>query len=113
MEQNEAVRAYVAQYPQPIIALFERLRGLIYRASPQTPRETLWARMPGYYVGDTFVRLIPFKDHINVEASALRAHADALSAYTLTPKGMLRLSPDDPLPEETLLCAFTQTLAGI
>ena len=31
----------------------------------------MWAKLPTYYVGESFVRLIPFKDHINIEAKAV------------------------------------------
>lgn len=33
--------------------------------------EKMWAKIPSYYYGEKFVRIIPFKDHINVEAEGL------------------------------------------
>ena len=39
-------------------------------------KEMLWAKLPSYYSGDSFVRLIPCKDHINVEASSIMKYVD-------------------------------------
>lgn len=41
--------------------------------------EVLWAKLPSYYVGKSFVRLIPFKDHINIEAQAAVFHKEKIN----------------------------------
>lgn len=72
--------------------------------------EKLWAKLPSYYVGENFVRVIPFKDHVNIEAAAVLQHAEALKGYKFTPKGMLQLYIKESVPVETLKCIFQETL---
>jgi len=57
---------------------------------------------PSFYVGDRFVRMIPFHDHINIEAKANLSHQEALKEYRMTPKGMLQIKHDQIVPVEIL-----------
>lgn len=90
--------------------LYNKLRQIVYNAVSGEVTETLWARLPTYYVGENFVRLIPFKDHINIEAKAILSHADELSGYKITPKGMLQIYLTDKIPEQILQKIFAETL---
>lgn len=108
---NEQVQAYISKYPPSIVGLFQQLRQIILDSAPCAPEETLWARLPSYYVGEAFVRLIPFKDHINIEAAALPLHRDELPGCKFTPKGMLQLSPGQDIPLTALARLFAQTFA--
>ena len=108
---NEQIKEYLDRYPDDIRQLYERLRQLIYAGSSCEPVETLWAKLPSYYVGDSFVRLIPFKDHINVEASVILQHQAELTGYKITPKGMLQIFLKQEIPEEILTRIFKETLA--
>lgn len=60
---------------------------LIHKSTSQSIDVKLWAKLPSFYVGNNFVRLIPFKDHINIEAKAVIFHKDELPGYEITPKG--------------------------
>ena len=106
---DEAVRAYLERYPDEIKVLFEKMRDIIYSVAPAA-EEKLWAKLPSYYAGERFVRLIPFKDHINVEAAAIMGHRDELGDYSVTPKGMLQISVKNDLPAELLERIFSETL---
>ena len=106
-----AVREYLERYSDEVMELFMKLRQLVFDASTLTPEEKLWAKLPSYYVGDAFVRLIPFKDHINIEAQAIPSHKDELTGYKLTPKGMLQLGLKQEIPEELLKEIFSETFA--
>lgn len=108
---NAQITEYLNRYPDDIRQLYESLRKLICSVVPGEPVETLWAKLPSYYVGDSFVRLIPFKDHINVEASAVLQHQAELNGYKITPKGMLQIFLKQELPEEILTQIFKETLA--
>lgn len=108
---NEQVRKHVSQYPEEITALYGELRQIILDSVPCTPAETLWARLPTYSVGGTFVRLIPFKDHINIEAKAVLQHREALTDYKITPKGMLQIFLQQRIPRDALMQIFEETLA--
>ncbi len=98
----------LGKFSPEIKELYIRLRDIIY--SVAEPDEELWARLPSYYAGEKFVRLIPFKDHINIEASAIKNHAEELVGYKVTPKGMLQIFVGQDIPEETLKRIFKETL---
>jgi len=107
---NTQVKEYIEKYPNEIIDLFNRLRQLIWDSVSSEPEETLWAKLPSYYVGERFVRLIPFKDHINIEALAVIQHKEELSGYKVTPKGMLQIFVNQQIPTEVLMRIFAETL---
>ena len=107
---NEQIKEYLEKYPSEIIEIYNTLRKLIFDSAPSEPQETLWAKIPSYYVGDSFVRLIPFKDHINIEAKAVLEHQEELSGYKITPKGMLQVFMKQEIPEDILKKIFAETL---
>ncbi|MBR5800980.1 MAG: DUF1801 domain-containing protein [Lachnospiraceae bacterium] len=109
---NEQVKEYISKYPSEMIERFQKLRTLIFDSVSEEPDETLWAKIPSYYVGEAFIRLIPFKDHINVEARALSEYQEALSDYKMTPKGMLQIFLKDEVPSEELKQVFAKTLGS-
>lgn len=108
---NEQVKEYLEKYSDNIIALFRDIRRLVMEIQP-VPDEKLWAKLPSYYVGEAFVRLIPFKDHINIEAKAIPLFLDELGDYKVTPKGMLQLYLKDGIPTEVLQNIFRATFLG-
>jgi len=57
------------------------------------------------------VRLIPFKDHINIEAQAVIQHKEELSGYKITPKGMLQIYLNQDIPTNALKKIFAESLA--
>ena len=107
---NEQVREYIDKYPSEIVDMYNNIRQIILDSVSSEPEETLWAKLPSYYVGETFVRLIPFKDHINIEANAISEYKDVLSGYKVTPKGMLQIFLKQELPIEVLKQIFAKTL---
>ena len=107
---NEQVQLYIDKYPAAVVEMFGELRRMIYDSTTAELTETLWAKLPSYYAGESFVRLIPFKDHINVEARAIVQHKEELAGYKMTPKGMLQIYVKQELPSEVLKQIFSQTL---
>jgi len=108
---NEQVGTYIHKYPDEIAALFTELRQLIYDSVSADLVETLWAKLPSYYAGECFVRLIPFKDHINIEAQAAIKHKEALTGYKFTPKGMVQIYTKQSVPADALRQVFAETLS--
>ena len=106
---NEQVKEYIGKYPGEIIDLFGRLRQMILDSVSCELEETLWAKLPSYYVGEAFVRLIPFKDHINIEARAVTQHKEELVGYKITPKGMLQIYLKQDVPQDVLKQIFVET----
>lgn len=107
---NEQIKTYLKKYPQEIFDMFTELRQLIFDSVNVVLEETMWAKMPSYYNGDKVVRLIPFKDHINVEASGVIQHKDKLADYKITPKGMLHIYVKQVIPNDILKQIFVETL---
>ena len=107
---NEQIREYLDKYPGEIINMYNALRELIFKSASSEPQETMWAKIPSYYVGDAFVRLIPFKDHINVEAKAMAEYKEEFVGYKVTPKGMLQIYVKQDIPAEVLRRVFAETL---
>lgn len=108
---NEQVKDYLGKYPDRIVAMFHEIRHLLMEMQP-VPEEKLWARLPSYYVGEAFVRLIPFKNHLNIEAKAIPEFTAELDGYKLTPKGMLQIYLKDEIPTEVLKRVFASTFEG-
>ena len=107
---NEQVKAYIDKYPSEIIDMYNNLRKMVFDCVSCEPEETLWAKLPTYYVGESFVRLIPFKDHINIEAQAVIQHKEELTGYKITPKGMVQIYLKQDIPYEVLKQIFAETL---
>ena len=107
---NEQVKMYMDKYPVGIIDMFCELRQMVFDSISREPEETLWAKLPSYYVGERFVRLIPFKDHVNIEAQAVEFHKEELAGYKITPKGMLQIYLKQDIPYEVLKQVFAETL---
>ena len=107
---NEQVKDYISKYPSEMIDMDNNLRQLIFESVSREPEETLWAKLPSYYVGESCVRLIPFKDHINIEAQAVIQHKEELAGYKITPKGMVQVYLNQDIPCEVLKQIFAETL---
>ena len=56
------------------------------------------------------MRLIPFKDHINIEARVAIQHKEELAGYKFTPKGMVQIYLKQDIPYEVLKQIFAGTL---
>ena len=85
---------------------------LVHESTSQTIEEKLWAKIPSFYVGDHFVRIIPFKDHINIQANAILSYKESLNEYQITPKGMLQIKHTQKVPIEQLKMIFQESLEG-
>ena len=106
---NEQIKTYLEKYPQEIADMFAELRKLIYDSVSVVPEETMWAKLPSYCMGERFIRLIPFKDHINIEAAAMLVHKNELNGYKITPKGMLQIFVKQELPSNVLKTILGET----
>ena len=109
---NNNVKEYVDKFPDEVKELYHQLRNIIYDSAPQEVEEKLWAKLPSYYVGDSFIRLIPFKDHINIEAYAVVLYKEELNDCKITPKGMLQIYLNQTIPTDVLRQVFSKTLSN-
>lgn len=88
---------------------FWELYKVIYESTSRNIDEKLWAKLPSFYVNDNFIRLIPFKDHINIEAKPIVFHKDELTGYKITPKGMMQIFHNQQVPCELLKTIFEES----
>lgn len=109
---DENVKNYIQKYSDEINELYINLRTLIINSVSQEVEEKLWAKLPSYYITDNFIRLIPFKDHINVEAKAIMDYKNKLEQFKITPKGMLQIYLNQEIPTDILQTVFKETLLG-
>lgn len=107
---NEEIKIYLNKYPTEIIILFEKLRQTIIESVSVQVEEKMWAKLPTYYLKESFVRLIPFKDTINIEATGIVKHKDELTDFKITPKGMLQIFSNHEIPFEVLKKVFSNML---
>ena len=106
----ETFEKFLIPFDPLTIERFKTLYQLALESAPCQVEEKLWARLPTIACGEKFIRLIPFKDHINIEAAGLAAHKDQFAAYRFTPKGMLQIGHKQEIPAETLKLVFRESL---
>lgn len=109
---NEDIQDYIKNYCSEIQSLFVELRELIVLSVPNEIEEKLWAKLPTYYIGEKFIRIIPFKDHINIEAEAILEYKHQLQQFKITPKGMLQIYINQDIQENILKEIFNKSLIG-
>ena len=107
---NKNIQEYLQKYPAETVNRFIELRKLLFENASSEIKEILWAKLPSYYSGDSFVRLIPFKDHINVEAIFIAKYMDELQEYKITPRGMLQIYHTQDIPYKVLKNVFKETI---
>jgi len=107
---NDQVKSYLEKFPYKTTALFNDIRRIVFDSVSSEPTEVMWANLPSYYIGKSFVRLIAFKDHINIEARAITEHKIELAGYKITPKGMLQIFLGQKIPVDILTQIFADTL---
>ena len=107
---NEEITQFFEKYPQEISDLCFAVREVIYALPQLKIEEKMWAKMPSYYCSSRFIRIIPFKNHVNIEASGFALHKEAFEGCTFTPKGMLQLFPKQKMDLQLLRLAFLDTL---
>ncbi|MDE5545839.1 MAG: DUF1801 domain-containing protein [Anaeroplasmataceae bacterium] len=100
---------YIQKYPVEIQEIFYTIVELVKR-SVSSLEERLWAGLPSFYVDSLFVRVIPFKNHINIEALALEKYKNHFQDYKFTPKNMLQIYVGQSIPSELLVKVFSESL---
>jgi len=104
------IEEYINKFGVDVKHKFLEIRELVLSCTRADIEEKLWAKLPSYCVGDHFVRIIPFRDHLNIVASGLSNHLSELNGYKMTPKGMLQIYVDQAVPNDILSKVFQETL---
>ena len=101
---------YLDKFEEKTKHRFYELYKLIYESTSQNIDEKMWANLPSFYVNNNFVRIIPFKDHVNIEAKSVIFHKDEMLGYKITPKGMLQIFHNQQVSYELLKNIFKESL---
>jgi hypothetical protein len=109
---NAEIIEYLDNFDEQIKNRFDEIYKMILESVSDNIEEKLWAKLPSFYLGNNFVRIIPFKDHINIEANAVMKYKYELDGYKFTPKGMLQIYFKQETPREILKNIFLETLVG-
>lgn len=105
----QEIEQYLEKYPEEIVMLFKKIREIVFSIENITLEEKMWAKLPSYYCGNKFVRIIPFKNHINIEADGLNKYVSDFTNFKFTPKGMLQIKPNQVIDDEILKKVFLDT----
>lgn len=105
----QEIEEYIEKYPEEIVRLFMSIRDVVFSIEDISVEEKMWARLPSYYYGEKFVRIIPFKDHINIEADGLSRHKSEFEGFKFTPKGMLQIQINQVINFDVLKTVFADT----
>ena len=62
---NKKIESLLNDKPREIRNLFTEVEGILSGCMEGDVEVKLWSKMPSYYRGENFVRIIPFNDHIN------------------------------------------------
>ena len=109
---NQDIERYLEKFDEETRKRFMILYELVHTSLSQTIEEKLWAKIPSFYVGDHYVRIIPFKDHINIQAKAILSYKESLNEFQITPKGMLQIKHTQKVPIEVLKKILQESLDG-
>lgn len=110
---QEEILDYLDKFEDDTKERFIMIYKILCESTVETINERLWAKLPSYYVGDKFVRIIPFKDHLNLEAKTISLHMDELREYKITPKGMLQIFHNENIPYELLKVIFNECFENV
>ncbi len=106
---NNEIQNFLKKYPVEIQDIFYTLRNIIYSLSLDI-KEKMFINLPSYYYGDKFVRIIPFKEYVNIQALGFALNEKDFEGYTFSPKGMIQITPNDTINEEKFKKAFKDSL---
>ena len=102
----------IANMVPEIRELYLTIRSLILAQAGIPLIEKLWSNLPTFTDGEHFIRVIPFKDHLNIEAKAIQNYSDELKDFKMTPKGMLQIGIKQRIPEEILIRIIIETFSS-
>ncbi|NMB67288.1 MAG: hypothetical protein GYA20_00815 [Chloroflexi bacterium] len=96
------IDAYIAQFPEDIQQILQRVRAVIHAAVPQATEKISYA-MPTFFLGGNLIHFAAFKQHIGVypAGSELGALKDEVARYR-TSKGTLQFPLSEPIPYELI-----------
>jgi uncharacterized protein YdhG (YjbR/CyaY superfamily) len=102
---SDEVTRYFQQFDTEKCKRLEALRNCFHTFDTALS-EKLWTGVPCFYNSNKMIVLRAFKDHINIAADSIVANDARFDGYKITPKGMLQIFDDQPLPIDGLKCVI-------
>jgi uncharacterized protein YdhG (YjbR/CyaY superfamily) len=101
-DQPATIDEYIAQFPQDVQQILNRLRSVIQESAPDAV-ERISYQMPAFYLKGNLVYFGAHKHHIGFypTSSGIEAFKEELSAYTGS-KGAAQFPLDKPIPYELI-----------
>lgn len=100
-KKNDEVTAYFMKFGFEKAARLESIRALIHEIVPEI-QEKLWTGVPYFFTKKASIIIRVFGDHINFNARDVVKYCNELSAYKITPKGMLQIYDNQEIPRDAL-----------
>ena len=97
-KQSQTIDEYIADFPEEIQVILEKLRQVIKEAAPEA-REAISYGMPTFKLKGNLVHFAAHKEHIGFypTPSAIEAFKKDLSVFEIS-KGAIRFPIDRPIP---------------
>jgi uncharacterized protein YdhG (YjbR/CyaY superfamily) len=102
MSSEQTVDEYVAQFPEPIRDICNRIRETIRSEAPNAIERISYG-IPTYTDGENIIHFGVFRDHIGLypTGSGVEAFRDRLTAYR-TSRGTVRFPLKEPVPYDLI-----------
>lgn len=96
------IDAYIAQFPQDVQVILEKIRALIKELAPEATEKISYA-MPGFYLKGMLVWFAGHKDYIGFypTGEGIEAFKDEITAYKFS-KGAVQFPLNKPIPYELI-----------
>jgi uncharacterized protein YdhG (YjbR/CyaY superfamily) len=107
----ENIEAYIAQYPENVQLILQRIRRAIKKAAPDA-QEAIRYQIPTFRMGGNLVHFAAFSGHISFfpTSSGVERFSKQLAKYE-TSKGTIRFDIEKPIPYE-LISRITRFRVG-
>jgi uncharacterized protein YdhG (YjbR/CyaY superfamily) len=101
-EAPQTIDAYIADFPEEVQAILQRIRQLIREAAPQAT-EAISYQMPTFKLHGNLVHFAAFSEHIGFypTPTGIEAFREELAPY-VGGKGSIRFPLDQPIPYDLI-----------
>jgi uncharacterized protein YdhG (YjbR/CyaY superfamily) len=98
----KTVDEYIAQFPEDVQVILQKIRGVIKEAAPQAV-ERISYQMPGFYQNGMLVWFGGYQNHIGFypTGEGIEAFKNELSGFK-TSKGAVQFPLDQPIPYDLI-----------
>ena len=102
MKEYTDINAFIADFPEEVRAILEKIRKTIQQAAPEA-KEAIKYGMPTFVLNGNLVHFAAYKNHIGFypAPTGIDAFIDELAVYR-TGKGTIQFPIDKPIPYDLI-----------